>query len=467
VSNLLERVEQAILMRGLLKRGQRVLVAVSGGLDSMVLVHALHELSLKHSWKLTIAHLNHRLRGRSSDADERLVVRTARQLHLLVVVERAEVRRISRTHRLSIEMAARNVRHEFLARTAARLKIPSVALGHHADDQLELFFLRLFRGSGGEGLAGMKWRNASPDHPEIELIRPLLGEGKAGLLGYARAAKVPFREDASNACLDIRRNRIRHELLPLLRRRYQPALDRTVLRLMDIAGTEAELVSEVAADWLSRKKRVRFAELPLAVQRRCIQLELRRSHVPADYELVERLRLFPGRKVAVSPGWDVVLTAEGEVLLVEVKAVRSSAFRRLSAKSRPEAELELKGERGSIEFGGLRIDWRIDSRKGSLPPKPVAGREFFDADKVGSRVILRHWRPGDRFQPIGMPSPVKVQDLFTNRKIPREQRHGLVVVVAAGGELVWVQNLRISERFKLSTATNRRLQWRWKQLCIQ
>jgi len=185
VSDLLDHIDQSIKSHRLFGSRQPILVAVSGGLDSMVLLSALHELSPKHGWKLSVAHFNHQLRGRSSDADERLVRRTAGGLGLRIVTERADVRKFATAHRVSIEMAARKLRHDFLARTALRWKISTAALAHHADDQLELFFLRLLRGSGGEGLAGMKWRNASPSNPNIQLVRPLLDLPKSSLREFA------------------------------------------------------------------------------------------------------------------------------------------------------------------------------------------------------------------------------------------------------------------------------------------
>ena len=130
-----------------------------------------------------------------------------------------------------------------------------VALAHHADDQVELFFLRLLRGAGGEGLAGMKWRSPSPVDGKITLVRPLLDATKAELREFARENKIRFREDATNARLDLPRNRVRNELLPLLRRRYQPALTRTILRLMEIVGAEAEVVGEMARQWLDSRRR--------------------------------------------------------------------------------------------------------------------------------------------------------------------------------------------------------------------
>ena len=517
MSSLPEHVELSTRSRRLFRQGQAILVAVSGGVDSMVLLHLLQELAAGNGYRLTVAHLNHQLRGRSSEADERLVRRTAEKLRLPVLIERADVRRFAQLHKLSLEMAAREVQHDFLARAARRKRIRSVALAHHADDQLELFFLRLLRGSGGEGLAGMKWRNPSPSGRAIELVRPLLDQPKAALRAYAAERNVQFREDASNASLDIVRNRIRNELVPLLRRKYQPALDRTISRVMEIIAAETEFVSHAARDWLRLKKRTAgnsvaaqakpFDKLPVAIQRRCIGLQLLDLGVVADYDLIEQLRSTAQRPVIISaarwypprprsrprngrcgfgddyedenededekqararPGHSegperaarrpvslcVRRDASGKVHLRRVEPV---AFRSDSL------QVDLGTGAGETAFGGVRIRWKTAPRKSVGPPKPMPGREFFDADKIGASILLRHWRPGDRFQPIGMASAVKLQDLFVNQKVPRQLRHRLVVAATAENEVFWVEGLRISERFKLTEGTKRPLQWRWQR----
>ena len=249
MSDFLQRLENKIQSRSLLPRGQKILVAVSGGADSMVLLHALNSLAGKFRWKVSVAHFNHQLRGRSSDADERLVRKAAAGLKLSVIVGTADVKRFAKKSRLSIEMAARNLRHEFLARIARERKISTVALAHHADDQVELFFLRLLRGAGGEGLAGMKWRAPSPVDRKVKLVRSLLDFSREELREFARENKIRFREDATNFSLDAKRSRIRYELLPLIRKHYQPGLSKTVLRLMEITGAEAVFAGDAAAEF--------------------------------------------------------------------------------------------------------------------------------------------------------------------------------------------------------------------------
>ena len=150
MNDLVSHVADRIREKKLFRDGQSILVAVSGGLDSMVLLNVLRGLSADHDWKLTVAHFNHQLRGAASDADERAVRQAARRLKLPFVDGRGHVRDFARNNRLSVEMAARKLRHDFLAGAAVKLKIPTIALAHHADDQVESFFLRLLRGAGGE-----------------------------------------------------------------------------------------------------------------------------------------------------------------------------------------------------------------------------------------------------------------------------------------------------------------------------
>ncbi|HXG48077.1 MAG TPA: tRNA lysidine(34) synthetase TilS, partial [Methylomirabilota bacterium] len=308
--DLLAHVEQSIRRHCELADGQRILVAVSGGLDSQVLLHLLHRLAPARGWRLVVAHFHHGLRGRASDADEALVRRTAEQLRLPCLVGHGQVRKLADEEGLSVEMAARRLRHDFLARAALRRRCPVVALAHHADDQVELFFLRLLRGAGAEGLAGMGWTSPSPARPEVRLVRPLLDVPKSALRQFAELARLPFREDRSNASFEALRNRLRHEVLPLLKRTCQPALERVILRQMDILEAEARHLDAEARAWLERR-RPSFDRLSTALQRHCLRLQLLALGARADFDWIEQLRETPQRAVTIRPGLVIAREPDG------------------------------------------------------------------------------------------------------------------------------------------------------------
>ncbi len=449
----IRELDRTIQARKLFRDGQKILIAVSSGVDSMVLLHALHEISKARAWKLTVAHFNHQLRGRAADFDERLVRKAATLLELPFIAGRGDVRGLARREGISLEMAGRQLRHEFLARTARARRIPSIALAHHADDQVELFFLRVFRGTGGRGLAGMKWSSPSPTDPSILLVRPLLSQPKSAIYEAVKAAKIGYSEDATNAQLEMERNRIRHVLIPFLRANFPGPVIETVPRLMELVGAEAEVVTELAKQWLSSRKRTTFSRLQVAVQRSAIQFQLIAiGHVP-DFDIVERLRETSGKPFALNAQSAVLRDTEG--ILHERKTTKTSfnPTRRV---------VVLTKDNGRERISGLEVLWKIEPVKGkNFAPKPNI--EYFDADKIGDRICLRHWQPGDRFQPIGTETPRKLQDLLTNAKVPRAERHRRIVAVTANDEPFWVEGLRISEPFKLTASTTHHLKWQWSR----
>jgi tRNA(Ile)-lysidine synthase len=377
----------------------------------------------------------------------------AEQLGLEFVSGRGEVRGAARAWGCSLEMAGRKLRHAYLAEAARQRGISTISLGHHADDQIELFFLRLLRGAGGEGLGGMKWTGPSPADGAIQLARPLLEIRREELERYVRAEKIPFREDATNALREFERNQVRHELLPWMREKYQPALTGTVLRTMGIIGGEADFVGKVAREFRAKDSPKSFEGLHRAVQRQVILLGLVERGMKPEYEWIERLCEFPGRHFTLGQGRVFWRDEEGNVCEGEAPA----------GFDPEEVTVHLRGREGEIEFGGIWIRWAKEDRAGDVIESRMKGVnvEIFDAEKVGETVKLRHWRSGDRYQPIGMEQGVKLQDLFTNEKIPRDERRKLVAGVTEQGEIFWVERLRMAERFKLDKGSICRLKWEW------
>jgi tRNA(Ile)-lysidine synthase len=456
VDLLVERVAKSIRRRTLLKPRDRVLVAVSGGADSMVLLELLHALAPRFSWQLVVAHFNHQLRGRASDADARLVCKQALKLGVPFAAGTGNVRREARHRKVSIEMAARELRHRFLATTARRRCIPIIALAHHADDQAELLLLRFLRGTSTEGLGGMRWRSPSPFAEGIQLVRPLLELSKEELLSFATRTGIPFREDASNRSLDHLRNRIRHDLLPQLERNYQPRIRSVLTRLAETFADDAVYIGAAAERWRHERHKSGFGQLPPAVQRRVLAEALTAKGIPPEFDLIERLRAAPSRSVSAQDGRLVLRDEAGHVRVEKTESIQFANHR---------LEVGLRVRRGSTVFAGVEFHWVVlaSARPRRQNPNSIASVEFFDVDKVGRRISLRHWQPGDRFQPIGLPRPAKLQDLFTNAKVPAAERRQRVVAEAENGEIFWVEGLRIGDRFKLDTGTRRRLKWRWQR----
>jgi len=450
MSSVPEIMIRSVDRHGLLSTGTRVLLAVSGGLDSMVMLHLVHGAARSQDWDLVVAHLNHCLRGRSSDADARLVETECRRLSVPCVVGRRDAKAFAKRHKISIEMAAREVRHRFLAQTARKRKCPVVALAHHADDQAELVLMRLLRGSGSEGLGGMRVRNPSPVDAGIQLVRPLLEVTHEALQTFAREQRIRFREDQTNASGAHLRNRVRHELLPLIRKNYQPAVGRVLCRVASILSAEADCINTLASEWLLNRK-VRFLNLPLAVRRKVIQQQALSLGLALDFETAEQLLVCMGQKVNGSDGRQLRLRSEGKVEIVKPLKLR---------RSKATSRLELAGS-GQAQFGHLNFSWHAQEAGRWKKPRWVPNEERFDANQLGANVILRYWRAGDRFQPIGMEHPVKLQDLFTNLKVSRADRITRVVAEAANGQVFWVEGLRIGERFKLGPDSRKVLVWRW------
>ncbi len=424
----------------------RVLVAVSGGVDSVVLLRSLALLAADEGLELAVAHFNHRLRGREADADQTFVNRLAGELGLPFFEGCAEVRSASAATRESLEMTGRRLRHAYLATAAQEWKADCIALAHHADDQAELFLIRLFRGAGGTGLGGMRWSSPSPSDPRIPLVRPLLNLSKAELKTWARSEACPFREDKSNRDRSIPRNRIRHELLPLLEAEYQPGIRSVLNRTAELLGDEAAFVDETARRWRTARRRTPFHRLHPAVQRAVLRVELWELGHVGGFDLVEQLR---SRTTQISIGRGIAVCREA-----------AGGIREVRSQPRPQTvatriQVDLKGSSGTVPLGDGALTWTIQASRGRTTARSPAGTECFDLGSVGKSIVLRHWRSGDRFQPLGLSNPARLQNLFVNRKVPAALRRHLWVAEAESGELVWVERMPPGETFKLRPATRR------------
>lgn len=448
MSELVPRLLRNLERHQLRPRDGRLLVAVSGGLDSMVLLRCLAQLAPKLELTLRIAHADHQLRGAESDQDAASVATAASQLGLPLVTRKLAVRSRKDGSPESLEMVARRLRHRFLVEEAQSGGESTVALGHQADDQAELVLLRLLRGAGSDGLGGMNWCDPSPADSRIRLIRPLLDCSRAELRQAATDLGVAFREDTSNQDPRFLRNRIRHELLPYLEREFNPQLRRVLQRTADILGAEATWLAEEVKSWRADPQARPFAELPVALQRAILRQQLWEWGQEGDFETIEKLR----DSIPSTQSSALTLTRDSDGFLRSISPPPSFQTE--------ERSVVLAGPK-RVRFGGAEL---ILKRSRKAPAAtPAYSQETFDVKKVGSVVVLRHWRPGDRFQPLGFRQSSKVQNLFVNRKIPSDQRRAAVVATTSAGVLFWVEGLPPGEAFKLGPETGEVLTLKWRR----
>ena len=449
---LLRQVQQTIEAHQMLGRGQTVLVAVSGGADSMVLLHALWQLREALALQLCVAHLNHQMRADAVE-DARFVETTADQLGIRCICETRDVPTYQHQHKLSPEDAARRVRYAFLRATAKQLRADRIAVGHTADDQAETVLLHLLRGSGLRGLCGM-----SPVRGCI--VRPLMRVSRADILDYVRTHQLQFRADPSNEQRQYRRNRIRLDLLPALQLHYNPRLvqglsrtaqllaeDETALQTMAHQGF---LAARLAATPASVHLRIdALVCLPLALQRRVLREALSgvmgnlqgitSTHIAA---IIALLRSETGNTWVRLPH-RVVVERCYEVLLIHRQAP--------SAAVRVDLPLPVPGV-CRVEALGVTIVSAQLPRHAATGPYPSGDVTWLDAESVGQEVRVRTRRPGDRLQPLGSVYTKKLKAFLIDAKMPRLERDCLPLVVTRSG-IAWVAGVRPAEWAKVTPAT--------------
>ncbi len=442
----------------LIRPRERLLVAVSGGPDSTALLHLLHRLAPRWSVSLGVAHFDHGLRGAASQADAAWVQELARSLGLPCHLGRGDVRRHQQHRRVSLQVAARELRHRFLRQIQAESNYHTIALGHTADDQLELFLLRLLRGTGPTGLKGMLPQ-------EQGLIRPLLWVDKTRLLSWLAAAGLPYRQDASNLDRRYRRNRVRLELLPQLLA-CNPRLPAAVTRLQALLQEQEAFLAQAARQALAAVllpdaggpalSCPALEDLAPALQKRVLLLACGQAGLPLDrlgYRHIDALQHLArrergGGEICLPGGWRA--QRRGEAL----RFLETTGEKTTAQEPTPAVSLA-PPEAGNCRYLEWQFSWQTEAWPGGAAAVPgEAATAWFDYDQLRLPLQLRQVRPGDRLRPLGLQGSKKLQDLLVDAKIPRQQRPRIPLLLS-GEEIIWVVGLRQGETAKVTPQTRR------------
>ncbi len=436
----------------LLRAGDRVAVAVSGGADSVALLRLLLDLRKELGIVLSVAHFNHCLRGADSDADEEFVAALAKGLKLEFRRASGEVKTCAAERHLSIEAAARKLRYEFFEQLFKEGAVNRIATGHTLNDQAETVLLRLVRGAGTRGLAGIYPRRLvsgvglQEDQP-LSIIRPLLGIHRKNLEAYLQSLGQPWREDGSNRDLRFARNRVRHGILPRLERTLNPSVHETLAETAEIARAEEEYWKELVERTtprvctLHRGRRdagatlnnAALLELPLAVRRRVVRAACEFLGLNLEFKHVEEI-------LAVTDG-----TASGAALPHGWQAFRNGNEARIGdgvpeAGQNYEYPLPVPGKVVIPEAGIALEAILVPTLTGYNP------QHCLDSSVLSRPLRVRNWHSGDRFWPAHTKGPRKIKELLQERRVLGAEKK-LWPVVTSGDEIVWLRGFAVPAQF--------------------
>jgi tRNA(Ile)-lysidine synthase len=454
---LVAEVQTCIDAYAMLSPGARVIVAVSGGPDSMALLSVLYRLRSRYSLTLIVAHVNHQLRAQEAYRDAAFVEQQTIRFGLPFYQTRVDVKALQHTSGLSPQHAARHLRYAFFHSLLDTVNATHIALGHTADDQAETLLIRLLRGGGPTGLAGIP-----PVRPPF--IRPLITTSHPDILAYLRMEHIPWITDSSNAHRTYLRNRIRLDLLPTLQQ-YNPRIMKRLNELVDMLRADNvvlerqtdALIKQVVC-WLPRKRAViacePYSTAPLALQRRVLRrlLDVLCPAHLASFKHVEALRW-----LTLAGRLGKRLTLPSNVLAERHRDTVRLWNTQETTTTPPVVTLTVPGEVDIPEFE-TRLCADVVT-PACYPDQSGSGEAYLDLQLIRFPLTVRFPQPGDRFYPLGAPGRKKLKDFFIDRKIPRAERPYIPLVVS-GEEIVWVVGHRIAESVKIRPTTQRVLRLR-------
>lgn len=431
----------------LIERGERILIAVSGGRDSTVLLNALWRLRNEYGLELAVIHCNHQLRGRESNRDELFVRRLAEYYGMEYYVNRVKTKEYAKREKLSIEEAARNLRYEFFGKVLKSSGFEKVATGHTADDNAETVLLHLFRGAGVAGLAGIPVQRT-----DVHVVRPLLFASRTDINAYARAAHLKHREDSSNRMQTYRRNYIRRTVLPSIARNVNENIVDTLGRTAELFRSLNEYLSAHVNEslksvlWSSQEHKIvldisRLRGYLYFVQENIVLLALKSLALrEVSFEKVRRVLDLTdaetGSRVDVSRG--IVAYKDRDVLVLE-RVEGQPSFRYEMTLNQAYLFPEFEFQSSIVDRRQMRF---------------TADRnvEFVDAARVSDKLVLRSWKEGDWFIPLGMKGRKKLSDFFVDEKVGLYEKCQ-IPVLENGGNIVWVCGRRLDDRYKVTDTT--------------
>ncbi len=428
--------------KSLFSPGERILLAVSGGIDSMVMAHLFHFSGLNFG----IAHCNFCLRGSESDGDEEFVRSFCRKHSVKLHTKRFNTSEYAEKKGISIQMAARELRYDWFEAVREENKYAYTALAHNINDRVETFIINLARGTGLRGLTGIKEKNGY-------LIRPLLFASREMIVTFAKDNIIGYREDSSNIETHYTRNKIRHEVIPLLERvnpSFNGTINETIGRLAESYHIYSEHIERISEKLITRER-----------GQVSIKIDDLASLDPLDTWLFELFRDYGIGRLQVEELKNLLSSQPGKQLFTSTHRIirdRNEIIIELYDNESGDGEIIVK-DPSELEKLFPEFHCEIVPAEGLVPGNDLSNG-YLDADTIEYPLAVRKWKEGDYFFPLGMEGKKKISDFLTDRKVPLNKKER-VRVLTSDGNIIWVIGYRIDNRYRITDDSKNVLFIRW------
>lgn len=446
-------VRDTIKEYNLIDKGDKIVIGVSGGHDSMALLYVMESLKEELNFEITVAHINHGVRGIESDGDEEYVKNICKVLEIDFYSHKVNMDEYAKTHKMTSEEAGREIRYNFFGEIVEKIGAHKIAVAHNKNDQAETLLLRFMRGTGIDGLRGMEYRSRN-------IIRPILAVEREVIENYCDEISIEPRIDKTNFMPIYGRNKVRLELIPFIEETFNSGIVNTLFRTSEIMKEDSEFLYEQTRiafkDSLKEQEKNRITldseklkNMHKALKSRVIRVAIEklnhdlkgveRKHIEDIIYLIEKNKT--GKSIDI--GNDIIVKTSYKNLLLEKSQNTEPLDYIYKLKINdithiPSLDIEIKAS--------VKIKEEIDIEINNSFIK------CFDYDNIKNEICIRNRKNGDRFSPIGMKGHKKLKDFFIDEKIPKEKRD-LVPLVLDGEEIIWVVGYRISEKYKVSSNT--------------
>ncbi len=443
---MLHKLREFIHSNSLMTKQHKLLLAVSGGVDSMVLLHLL----LKEGYNVSVAHCNFQLRAKESDADEQFVKKICIEKKVPFFSKKFLTAKQAAADKTGIQETARKLRYEWFAELMEQQNFDRLVTAHQATDQLETILLNLSRGTGLNGLEGIKVQSG-------KLVRPLLFATRKEIETYALKNNIRYREDSSNALDKYARNRIRLHVLPELLHINPQAVEH-IRHTSEVVQQANEFINAEISKWVKKHSKV-------TLQGISIEIAPIIKHKAPGFLLFHVLNRYGFNKEQVMQILAAIQNQSGKIFRTasfQLLKDRKTLFIQSLEKPLKEPSVFLiEKTKGSISTDGFEMKWKVKK----VPSNLIVpnGKVFVDITTLRFPLTLRLWKKGDRFQPLGMKGKKKLSDFFVDQKLSRAQKENCLVL-ESGNEIVWVVNQRLADPFKVTRATQSVIEFSYREL---